>query len=197
MMYKAWCCIEGVPYHFSMSSIKFQGHTGRKIDNLNTIWVRLLGRRSQLSTPSDLPYLSLNIMANISQTTFQVHFDEWNFFDLNFTEVCPYGSNWQFGSTGSGNGLAPNRPQTITWTKADLGHRIGGKPLPKSMLNVNWLITFGVCADDSQIQSSWRLFFPCQRSNWSFILKLCECRYGRLYEQNFVNIEQFYQSAMH
>ena len=32
------------------SSIKFQGHTGRKIDDLNPIWVG----RSQLSNPSDL-----------------------------------------------------------------------------------------------------------------------------------------------
>ena len=36
------------------SSIKFQGHTGWKIDDLNPIWVRLLGS-SQLSNPSDLP----------------------------------------------------------------------------------------------------------------------------------------------
>ena len=41
-------------YCFSGSSIKFQGHTGCKIDDLNPIWVRLLGR-SQLSNPSDLP----------------------------------------------------------------------------------------------------------------------------------------------
>ena len=43
-----------MPYCFSGSSIKFQGHTGWKIDDLNPIWVRLLGR-SQLSNPSDLP----------------------------------------------------------------------------------------------------------------------------------------------
>ena len=36
------------------SSVKFQGHTGWKIDDWNPIWVRLLGR-SQLSNPSDLP----------------------------------------------------------------------------------------------------------------------------------------------
>ena len=39
---------------FSRSSIKFQGHTGWKIDYLDQIWVRLLGG-SQLSNPSDLP----------------------------------------------------------------------------------------------------------------------------------------------
>ena len=29
-MHKAWCSIEEVPYCFSMSSIEFQGHAGKK-----------------------------------------------------------------------------------------------------------------------------------------------------------------------
>ena len=45
-----------MPYCFLGSSIKYQGHTGWKIDDLNPVWVRLLGR-SQLSNPSDLPCL--------------------------------------------------------------------------------------------------------------------------------------------
>ena len=53
-MHKAWCDVEEVPYNFLSASIKFEGHTGWKIDNLNPFWVRLLGR-SQLSNPSDLP----------------------------------------------------------------------------------------------------------------------------------------------
>ena len=48
MMHKAWCSIEKVPYYFSGSSIKFQGHTGWKINNFNPIWVRLLGLRFAL-----------------------------------------------------------------------------------------------------------------------------------------------------
>ena len=40
MMHKAWFSIEEVPYYFSGSSIKFQGHMGWKIDDLNPIWVR-------------------------------------------------------------------------------------------------------------------------------------------------------------
>ena len=56
MMHEAWRSIEEVPCCFSRLSIKFQGHTYRKTDNLNPIWVRLLGR-SQLSNPSDLPCL--------------------------------------------------------------------------------------------------------------------------------------------
>ena len=54
MMHKAWCSIEKVPYCFPRPSIKFQGHKGQKIDYLDQIWARLLGR-SQLSNPSDLP----------------------------------------------------------------------------------------------------------------------------------------------
>ena len=54
MMHKAWCSIEEVPYCFPRSYIKFQGHKGWKIDDLDQIWARLLGR-SQLSNPSDLP----------------------------------------------------------------------------------------------------------------------------------------------
>ena len=55
MMHRAWCSTETVPYCFSRSFIKFQGHTGWLIDDLNQIWVRLLGR-SQLSNPSDLSF---------------------------------------------------------------------------------------------------------------------------------------------
>ena len=43
-----------MPYCFLRSSIKFQGHTGWKTDDLNPIWIRLVGR-SQLSNPSDSP----------------------------------------------------------------------------------------------------------------------------------------------
>ena len=43
-------------------------------------------------------------------------------FDQNFTEVLSQGSNWQYLSIGSVNGLAPNRRQAIIWTNADLIH---------------------------------------------------------------------------
>ena len=57
MMHNDWCSIEEVyyyHYHYSKSSIKFYDYTGWKIEGLNSIWLRLLGR-SQLSNPSDLP----------------------------------------------------------------------------------------------------------------------------------------------
>ena len=55
---------------------------------------------------------------------FQMHFFNEKFlrFNLNFTEVCSQGSDWQWVSTGSGNGKAPNRWQAITWTSGDPLH---------------------------------------------------------------------------
>ena len=62
LMHKAWCSIEEVPYYSSRSSIKFQGHTGWKIYDLNPIWVRFFSRpvaalkslRFALSFPNEM-----------------------------------------------------------------------------------------------------------------------------------------------
>ena len=39
MMHKAWSGIEEVPYCFSRSSAKFQGHMGQKIADFDLNWV--------------------------------------------------------------------------------------------------------------------------------------------------------------
>ena len=31
MMHKAWCCLEEVPYCFSRSFVKFEGHMAKKV----------------------------------------------------------------------------------------------------------------------------------------------------------------------
>ena len=48
----------------------------------------------------------------------QMHFQEWKClnFDWNFIKVWSQGSNWQYSSIVSDDGLAPNRPQAIIWT---------------------------------------------------------------------------------
>ena len=43
MMHKAWSSIEKVPYIFSMSSAKFQRHTGWKTNDLALIWAFSVG----------------------------------------------------------------------------------------------------------------------------------------------------------
>ena len=65
-----------MPYCFLGSSIKFQGHTGWQIDDLNPIWVRLLGR-SQLSNPSDLPCFFMNENNTKSQPQIRVKSMWW------------------------------------------------------------------------------------------------------------------------
>ena len=37
--------------------------------------------------------------------------------------MCSLGSNWQYVSIGSDNGLAPSRWQAIIWTNADPVHQ--------------------------------------------------------------------------
>ena len=38
MMHKAWSSIWGVPYCFSRSSVKFQGHKGQKMADFDPNW---------------------------------------------------------------------------------------------------------------------------------------------------------------
>ena len=41
------------------------------------------------------------------------------YFDLNFNEIRSWGSSWQQISTGSNNGLAPNKRHALIWTNGD------------------------------------------------------------------------------
>ena len=50
-------------------------------------------------------------------------------YDPNFTEVCSLESKWQEFSIGLGKGLAPNRPQAITWTNDEYMRHNGGDEL--------------------------------------------------------------------
>ena len=57
-------------------------------------------------------------MDAISQTTFSNAFSWMKMFEFlfKFTGVCYQGSNYQYSSIGSDNGLAPSRRQAIIWT---------------------------------------------------------------------------------
>ena len=81
-----------------------------------------------------LEHFPKNKMATISHI--QIHFHEWKvlYLDSNLTKIRSQGSNWQWVSIGSGNGLALNRQQAITWTNANPVHRriyaaLGGEEL--------------------------------------------------------------------
>ena len=69
MMHKAWNDIEKVPYCFPKSSIKFQGHTGQKID-LN--WV-FLDCDSSFNSPMDLKWCTkLNLLKKTCPIVFSL-----------------------------------------------------------------------------------------------------------------------------
>ena len=55
-----------------------------------------------------------------SRQYLQMHFLEWKYmnFDWNFAEACVKGSNQQYSSIGSDNGLVPTRRQAIIWINA-------------------------------------------------------------------------------
>ena len=63
-MLKALCSTEEVPYCFLRSSIKFEDHMDRKINDLNPIEAKLLGWL-QLSNPSDFALFALVLMLMI------------------------------------------------------------------------------------------------------------------------------------
>ena len=75
-----------MPYCFLGSSIKYQGHTGWKTNDLNSIWVSLLGR-SQLSNPSDLPCLS-TVSILFSQICTVVTITQWLKSNINQSFKC-------------------------------------------------------------------------------------------------------------
>ena len=64
----------------------------------------------------------LRYMINTSRRHFRMHFLEWKSLNLEYslTEVCSQGSNRQWYSIGSDNGLAPIRRQAIIWTNDGL-----------------------------------------------------------------------------
>ena len=81
MMHKAWSSIEEVPYCFLRSSIKFQGHTGKKIANFDPNWV-FPDCNSSLSSPMDLKWCT-KLALLFFQVIHQKRHTGWKINDLN------------------------------------------------------------------------------------------------------------------
>ena len=60
----------------------------------------------------------------ICRRHFETYFREWKYLNSNeieiFTDIYSQGSNWQYASVWSVNGLSPNRWQTTIWTNDGL-----------------------------------------------------------------------------
>ena len=107
MMHKAWCSIEEVPCCFPRPSIKFQGHKGQKIDDLDQIWARLLGR-SQLSNPSDLP---CSILSHVVQSSCNL---KWRGHYVSISDTVHIG--WQCHSLPCPNEQGSCRKDWVSWS---------------------------------------------------------------------------------
>ena len=90
--------------------------------NLILFWI------DELIHPHSIYISSMNIEFHLWYENYRRHFQiylQWKClnFNYNFTEVHSQWSNWLQVSTGSGNGLAPNRRETLTRINADPIHR--------------------------------------------------------------------------
>ena len=77
MMHIAWCCLEEVPYCFSRSYVKFQGHTALKIIEFDPNWA-LRDCNSSLNSPMAMKCCTKLETAKVRcPIVFQGH--PWNF----------------------------------------------------------------------------------------------------------------------
>ena len=73
MIYKAWSGIEEVPYCFSRSSIKFQGHARQKITNFDPNWA-FLDCNSSSNSPIGLKWCTkLDVVQKRCPIVFRGH----------------------------------------------------------------------------------------------------------------------------
>ena len=144
-----------------------------------------------LQTTTSLTHLPWTKWPPFRRRHVQTHFLEWKYFNFKqyFIEICSLGSNWQYVSIGSDNGLAPSRRQAIIWTNVDPIHRriyaaLGGDELtafsydeivsswfkrhwnlPRSVLfsiNQHW---FRLCLDVEQCTNTYELLCMNEMKN--------------------------------
>ena len=82
-MHKVLCCLGEVPYCFSMSSVKFEGHTGQNIDDFEPNWV-FPDFNSSLTSPIALKWCHISFRG--PEIEFQGR-TGWKIHDLNPTWV--------------------------------------------------------------------------------------------------------------
>ena len=92
-MHKAWSHIEEVPFCFSRSSIKFKGHTGRKIADFDQNW-GFLDSNSSLNSPIRMCSLHHCFEYEMQHATF--HFNAHCTYRVNFLILLLFSINSAF-----------------------------------------------------------------------------------------------------
>ena len=109
MMHTAWCCLEEVPYCFSRSSVKFQGHTAQKIVEFDPDWA-FPDCNSSLNSPMATKWCAkLEVAWKRCPIVFQGH--KSNFEVTRLKKVIDFDPNWAFPDCNS----SLNSPMVIEW----------------------------------------------------------------------------------
>ena len=109
MMHTAWCCLEEVPYCFSRSSVKFQGHTAQKIVKFYPDWA-FPDCNSSLNSPMATKWCAkLEVAWKRCPIVFQGH--KSNFEVTRLKKVIDFDPNWAFPDCNS----SLNSPMVIEW----------------------------------------------------------------------------------
>ena len=114
MMRRAWCCLGEVPYCFSMSSVKFQGHPAKKtliltqigrFQTVTLVWIHwwLWNDAQSLKQHRRGALLFFKVIRQISRS--------------HWTKIADFDPNWAFLDCNS----SWNSPMALKWcTKLDV-----------------------------------------------------------------------------
>ena len=99
MMHKAWSNIEEVPYYFSRSYVKFQGHTAKKIVDFDPNWA-VPDCNSSLNSQMIIKWCTkLEVALKRCPIVFQCHLS--NFKVTQLKKMVEFDPNWAFPDCNS------------------------------------------------------------------------------------------------
>ena len=99
MIHRAWCCLGEVPYCFSRSSVKFQGHTALKIVEFDPDWA-FPDCNSSLNSPMAKKWCTkLEVALKRYPIVFQGH--PSNFKVTRLKKIVEFDPNWEFPDCNS------------------------------------------------------------------------------------------------
>ena len=133
-----WILVNKLQWNFNQNATIFTQENASQTVVCKMVAIR---SRCKTNTAVKLAHLPPEHGRHFGRRHFQMNFLEWKWqnSDSNFTEICFRESNWWKASIGSGNGLAPNRRQAITWTNDDPINWHWGR-WDNKQRSVSWLV---------------------------------------------------------
>ena len=128
MMHMVWCCMEEMPYCFSRSSIKHQGHTALKIFEFDP------DCNSSLTSPMSTEWCTVE--EEIKEVPYCFPKSSVKFQDYTALKIVKFDQNWAFPDLNS----SLNSPMATKWcTKLEVEHN--SCPVVFQGHTSNWKVT--------------------------------------------------------